>query len=69
MNSAPKELEFCIPMKTRCQIKLLGLCLVLSACGLEMLRADCLTVPHQLVAWWRAEGNALDSKDLVFYLH
>ena len=47
-------------MKTRCQLKLLGLSLLLSAFGLEMLRADCGTVPSGLVAWWRAEGNALD---------
>lgn len=47
-------------MKTRCPIKLLGLCLLISAFSLEVLRADCVTAPPQLVAWWRAESNALD---------
>jgi len=48
-------------MKTRCQITFPGFCLLLSAFALESWGADCVTAPPQLVAWWRAESNALDS--------
>lgn len=49
-----------ISMNTRYQLTISGLCLLLSGFGPELLRADCVTTPSQLVAWWRAESNALD---------
>ncbi|NOS70576.1 MAG: LamG domain-containing protein [Verrucomicrobia bacterium] len=47
-------------MRTRIQFKLLALCLCLFASNLAALRADCITAPSGLIAWWRGENNALD---------
>jgi hypothetical protein len=38
----------------------LGFCLLASALGVEGSRADCVTAPAQLVAWWRAGSNSTD---------
>ncbi|MBC8094337.1 MAG: LamG domain-containing protein [Akkermansiaceae bacterium] len=48
-------------MNTKSPFIFPGLCLLLSAFGLATLRADCLPAPSGLVAWWRAENDALDS--------
>jgi hypothetical protein len=47
-------------MNTRSQLKL-ALCLCIAIGHIDALRADCVSPPPGLVAWWRAEGNALDS--------
>ena len=39
----------------------LALCLLSFALALPTLRAECVTAPSGLIAWWRAENNALDS--------
>jgi hypothetical protein len=47
-------------VKIKNTLRSLGFCLLTSALGVEGLRAECVTAPAQLVAWWRAESNATD---------
>lgn len=46
-------------MNKRAYVKLF--CLLIATCGLEAARANCTFAPLGLIAWWRAEGNALDT--------
>jgi hypothetical protein len=46
-------------MKTRYHLE--SVLFLFAVCALEKLHADCALAPSGLIAWWRAEGDALDS--------
>ena len=47
-------------MNTNLASRLLCLCLLPSALGLETLRADCVSAPSGLIHWYRGESDATD---------